>query len=234
MFDMVDTAFSYRRILIICEFLQESSKVNESSLHVIWNAHTVFLHFVKWQWKQRRNKKMTALWRTKSTARNIAWKHTKWQNIAILQLVFMCPNQFLANVYNCHFHQLLPNGLGKCQHNIKNVFQCLSHMTWWKSVQVFFHHSVWYPAPDSTNAMLATTNHTFLWAFKPTTYYNITTIAQFHPNCCSNRCHIKAIHFMFAMQAFAWSSWGQITSQKGEKSLSWHTDRQGTKREKGS
>ncbi len=42
MFDMVDTAFSYWRALIVCWFLQESSKVKESSLHVIWNAHTVF------------------------------------------------------------------------------------------------------------------------------------------------------------------------------------------------
>ncbi len=43
MADMVDTVFSYWRALIICQFLQESSKVEESSLHVIRNAHTTFL-----------------------------------------------------------------------------------------------------------------------------------------------------------------------------------------------
>ncbi len=32
-FDMVDTTFSYRRALIACYFLQESSKVKESFLH---------------------------------------------------------------------------------------------------------------------------------------------------------------------------------------------------------
>ncbi len=37
---MIDTAFSYRRPLIVCLFLQESSKVQECILHVIWNAHT--------------------------------------------------------------------------------------------------------------------------------------------------------------------------------------------------
>ena len=42
-FDMVDTAFSYCRALIVCYFLQESSKVKESTLHVICNAHTAFL-----------------------------------------------------------------------------------------------------------------------------------------------------------------------------------------------
>ncbi len=35
MFDMVDTVFPYGRALIICYFLQESFKVNESSLHEI-------------------------------------------------------------------------------------------------------------------------------------------------------------------------------------------------------
>ena len=43
MFDIVDTPFSYRKALIVCWFLQESSKVKGSSLHIIWNAHTAFL-----------------------------------------------------------------------------------------------------------------------------------------------------------------------------------------------
>ena len=34
-FDMVDTVFSYGKTLIVCLFLQESSKVKESSLQVI-------------------------------------------------------------------------------------------------------------------------------------------------------------------------------------------------------
>ncbi len=41
MVDKVDTAFSYGRALIFCLFLQEFSKVKESSLHEIWNADTV-------------------------------------------------------------------------------------------------------------------------------------------------------------------------------------------------
>ncbi len=36
MFDVVDTAFSYGRALIICLLVQESSKVKESSLHEMW------------------------------------------------------------------------------------------------------------------------------------------------------------------------------------------------------
>ena len=44
MFDIVDTAFSYGREMIVCLFLQESSKVKESSLHEIWNADIAFLH----------------------------------------------------------------------------------------------------------------------------------------------------------------------------------------------
>ncbi len=43
MFDMVRTAFSYIRWLIVCQFLELSSKVKESSLHEIWNADTAFL-----------------------------------------------------------------------------------------------------------------------------------------------------------------------------------------------
>ncbi len=43
MFNVVDTAFSYGRVLIICYFLQESSKVKASSLHEIQNADTAFL-----------------------------------------------------------------------------------------------------------------------------------------------------------------------------------------------
>ncbi len=43
MFNMVDTAFSCWRALIVCYFLQESSKTKESSLHEIWNADTACL-----------------------------------------------------------------------------------------------------------------------------------------------------------------------------------------------
>ncbi len=43
MFDMVDTAFNYWRAVIVSKFLQESSKVKESSLHEMWNAETAFL-----------------------------------------------------------------------------------------------------------------------------------------------------------------------------------------------
>ena len=43
MFDMVDTAFPYWRAFIICLFLQESSKVKESSLHC--NLKCTILHF---------------------------------------------------------------------------------------------------------------------------------------------------------------------------------------------
>ena len=43
MFDMIDTAFSYWKALIVCYFFQESSKVKESSLYEIWNVDTVFL-----------------------------------------------------------------------------------------------------------------------------------------------------------------------------------------------
>ncbi len=42
-FDMVDTVFAYSKALIICSYFQESSKIKESSLCVIWNAHTAFL-----------------------------------------------------------------------------------------------------------------------------------------------------------------------------------------------
>ncbi len=40
---MVDTAFMEEYFLIACQFLQESSKVKESSLHEFWNADTAFL-----------------------------------------------------------------------------------------------------------------------------------------------------------------------------------------------
>ncbi len=43
MFDIVDTPFSYRRGLIVCSSLKESSKTKESNLHVIWNVDTAFL-----------------------------------------------------------------------------------------------------------------------------------------------------------------------------------------------
>ena len=43
MFDIVDTAFSYERELIVCSFLQDFSKGKGSSPQLICNAHTVFL-----------------------------------------------------------------------------------------------------------------------------------------------------------------------------------------------
>ncbi len=42
MFTMVDTVLKYWRTLIVCYFLEESSKVKESSLHEIWNVDTAF------------------------------------------------------------------------------------------------------------------------------------------------------------------------------------------------
>ncbi len=43
MFDMVDTLLSHGRALIVCSFLQESSKIKESRLHEIWTTDTAFL-----------------------------------------------------------------------------------------------------------------------------------------------------------------------------------------------
>ena len=44
MFDMVDIfPLVIGRALIVCQFLQGSSKGKESSLYAIWNAHTAFL-----------------------------------------------------------------------------------------------------------------------------------------------------------------------------------------------
>ena len=43
MFDIVDTAFSYERKLIVCSFLQDFSKGKGSSLQLFCNAHTAFL-----------------------------------------------------------------------------------------------------------------------------------------------------------------------------------------------
>ncbi len=43
MFDIVDTAFSYGRGLIVCSSLQEFSKTRESTLHVIRNVDTAIL-----------------------------------------------------------------------------------------------------------------------------------------------------------------------------------------------
>ena len=42
MFNVVDTFFSYERALVVCSFLQESSKV-KYRLHEILNADTAFL-----------------------------------------------------------------------------------------------------------------------------------------------------------------------------------------------
>ena len=43
MFNMVDTALSYERELIVCSFLQDFSTGKGSSLQLICNAHTAFL-----------------------------------------------------------------------------------------------------------------------------------------------------------------------------------------------
>ena len=43
MIDIVDAAFSYERELIVCSFLQISSKVKRSHLYFIWYADTAFL-----------------------------------------------------------------------------------------------------------------------------------------------------------------------------------------------
>ena len=47
MIDIVDTAFSYKRGLIVCSFrgsfLQDFSKVKGSTLELIWNTHTAFI-----------------------------------------------------------------------------------------------------------------------------------------------------------------------------------------------
>ena len=43
MFDIVDTAFSYKRELIVFLFLQEFSKEKGSSLQSICYVHTTFL-----------------------------------------------------------------------------------------------------------------------------------------------------------------------------------------------
>ncbi len=60
MFDMVANAFRYLRVVIVCWFLQESSKVKESSLHEIWNADTVLSGkemkmWFNWQRTKERN-----------------------------------------------------------------------------------------------------------------------------------------------------------------------------------
>ena len=44
MFDIADTTFSYEKELIFCSFLQGFSKAKGSSLQLICNAHTAFLH----------------------------------------------------------------------------------------------------------------------------------------------------------------------------------------------
>ena len=43
MFDMVYTAFSYEREMIVCSFLQDFSRGKGSSLQSMSNAHTTFL-----------------------------------------------------------------------------------------------------------------------------------------------------------------------------------------------
>ena len=46
MLHILDTAFSNGRGLIVCQFLQESFKVKESSFPEIWNADTAFFYLV--------------------------------------------------------------------------------------------------------------------------------------------------------------------------------------------
>ena len=43
MFDIVDTAISYERELVVCSFLHDFSKGKGSSLQLIFYAHTAFL-----------------------------------------------------------------------------------------------------------------------------------------------------------------------------------------------
>ena len=43
MFDIVDTAFSHERELILSSFLQDYSKRREINLHFFCNAHAAFL-----------------------------------------------------------------------------------------------------------------------------------------------------------------------------------------------
>ena len=43
MFDIVDTALSYERELIVCSFLQDFSKGKGSSMQLVFNAHIAFL-----------------------------------------------------------------------------------------------------------------------------------------------------------------------------------------------
>ena len=43
MFDIVDTAFSYEREMIVCSFLKDFSEGKGSTLLLICNAHTAFL-----------------------------------------------------------------------------------------------------------------------------------------------------------------------------------------------
>ena len=43
MFDIVDTAFSCKRELIVCLFVQDFSKGKGRTLHLICIAHTAFL-----------------------------------------------------------------------------------------------------------------------------------------------------------------------------------------------
>ena len=43
MFNIVDTAFSYEREMIVCSILQDFSTGKGSSLQLICNAHTAFL-----------------------------------------------------------------------------------------------------------------------------------------------------------------------------------------------
>ena len=50
-FDIVDTALSYGRELIVCSFLQDFSTGKQSNLQLMCNAHTAFLLFGA-DWKQ--------------------------------------------------------------------------------------------------------------------------------------------------------------------------------------
>ena len=51
-FDIVDTAFSCERELMVCSFLQDFSKGKGSSLRLICNANTAFFYFVGQKWRR--------------------------------------------------------------------------------------------------------------------------------------------------------------------------------------
>ena len=81
MVDIVDTAFSCGRTLIVCKFLQESSKVKESSLHEIWNADTAFL---LGGGELMRNVTVSADWLRATWAVGSLWLYTVLSEVIVL------------------------------------------------------------------------------------------------------------------------------------------------------